>query len=124
MRLKFLETVCLILIVAAFIGCKPSPPVKHTSYVPTVAERASWPKTVDEAVARVLTELTEIQKAEVRDTKEKDLISFHYSLGLMIRNEFGLWKGNKSLMADCQASDPDDASFVIVKAVWQKLQKP
>jgi hypothetical protein len=106
-----------------FVGCKASHPTKHMPYVPTAAERAGWPKTVDEAVARVLTELDETQKAQVRDTKEQDLISFHYSLGLMIRNEFGLRKGNKSLKADCHADDPDDASFVIVKVVWQKLQK-
>jgi hypothetical protein len=121
--MKLWSFTLLVLSAVIFIGCEASPRVKHKHYVPTAAERASWPKTVGEAVERVLTELDENQKAQVRDAKEQDLISFHYTLGLMVRNEFGLRKGNKSLMAECHAEDPDDASFVIIKAVWQKLQK-
>ena len=105
-------------------GCyKPQlPPRAH--YVPTEAERIAWPKTVDEAVTRLLGDIKGGDKARVRDTKKEDLILFHHGWGTGIRNEFGLWRGNTNLLADCHAQHPDDASMVIIKAVWQKLQKP
>ena len=63
-------------------------------------------------------------KKQVRETKREDLILFHHGWGTGIRNEFGLWRGNTNLMADCHAKHPDDASMVIIKAVWERLQKP
>jgi len=54
---------------------------------------------------------------------EEQLIRFHHGWGTGIRNEFGLWKGNKELLADCHAEHPDDASMVIIQAVWERLQK-
>jgi hypothetical protein len=96
----------------------------HKPYVPSEAERAAWPKTVDEAVTRLISGLNDEEKARVRDTKKDDLISFHHGWGTGIRNEFGLWRGNTNLMAACHADHPDDASMVIIEAVWQRLQKP
>lgn len=46
-----------------------------------------------------------------------------------IRNAFGLWGGNVALMqSGAQARGypfihPDDASVVIIEAVWERLQK-
>jgi hypothetical protein len=96
----------------------------HERYVPTEAERTAWPKTVDEAVTRLLAEMDDADKTGLRDTKKEDLILLHHGWGTGIRNDFGLWRGNTNLMADCHAQHPDDASMVIIKAVWQKLQKP
>jgi hypothetical protein len=96
----------------------------HKPYVPTEAERAAWPKTVDEAVTRILAGMDDAKKALVRDTKKEDLISFHHGWGTGIRNGFGLWRGNTNLLADCHTEVPDDASMVIIEAVWQRLQKP
>ena len=96
----------------------------HKPYVPTEAERAAWPKTVDEAVTSLLAGMDDADKARVRDTKKEDLILFHHGWGTGIRNDLGLWRGNTNLMADCHTEVPDHASMVIIKAVWQKLQKP
>jgi hypothetical protein len=63
-------------------------------------------------------------KARLRDTKKEDLILFHHGWGTGIRNGFGLWGDNTNLMTDCRAQHPDDASMVIIEAVWQSLQKP
>jgi hypothetical protein len=100
-----------------------SQPVHHP-YVPAEAERAAWPKTVDGAVTRLISGMSDEDKARVRDTKKEDLILFHHGWGTGIRNEFGLWRGNTNLMADCHTEVPDDASMVIIQAVWQRLQKP
>ena len=93
-------------------------------YVPTEAERAAWPKTVNEAVTNILASMADADKVQLRDTKKQDLIQFHHDWGMGIRNEFGLWKGNTNLMSDCRAQHPDDASMVIIEAVWERLQKP
>jgi hypothetical protein len=95
----------------------------HKPYVPTQAERAAWPKTVDQAVTRLIEGMDDADKKMVRDTKKEDLIQFHHGWGTGIRNEFGLWKGNTNLLADCHAEHPDDASMVIVRTAWERLQK-
>lgn len=82
-----------------------------------------WPKTLDEAVARLLSVLSEESKQVVRETSEADLIRFHFSWGQGIRNDFGLWRGNRELLASCGHVHPDDASMVIIKAVWKRLRE-
>ena len=121
--------VTLFLSLLILTGCsKPqSSSTKHIEtvqpYVVTDAERAAWPKTIDEAVTNILATMSDEDKIRVRDTPKTELISFHHGWGTGIRNDFGLWRGNTNLMADCHAGHPDDASMVIIEAVWQKLQK-
>jgi hypothetical protein len=85
--------------------------------------RASWPSTLDQAVTRLIDEMDEADKKIIRETKEEELMTFHHGWGTGIRNEFGLWRGNTNLLADCHADHPDGASTVIIKAVWERLQK-
>jgi hypothetical protein len=56
-----------------------------------------WPKTVSEAVARIVARMTEEDKAVVRQTPREDLIKFHRFWGMGIRNTYGLWRGNREL---------------------------
>jgi hypothetical protein len=86
-------------------------------------EKKNWPKTVDEAVTRIVSQLSEEDKKIVRDTPKEDLIQFHHGWGTGIRNSFGLWRGNRALMEDCKAKHPDSASMVIIRAVWDRLQE-
>ncbi len=44
-------------------------------------------------------------------------------LGAWIRNNLGLWKGNESLLESTGAPNADDASMVIVEAVWRRLRE-
>ncbi len=57
---------------------------------------------------------------------EEQLSSLHFSLGNYIRNEFGLWGSDEELLKACcpdsSLQNPDDASMVIIKALWWKLQ--
>jgi len=80
------------------------------------------PKTVNEAVDQIIEQMADADKEKVRSTKKDDLIMFHHGWGTGIRNEFGLWGGNEPLMRDTGASHPDDASMIIIEAVWSKLQ--
>lgn len=81
-----------------------------------------FPTTIDAAV-RVLFGLVPAEElAKITQMSEGDLIGLHFGLGQWIRNNFGLWKENPELMQATGASEPDDASGVIVKALWQRLQ--
>ena len=84
-----------------------------------------WPRTLSEAVNRSILSLSDKEKEIVRNTPAGELDRFHYSLGIWIRNQFGLWRGNKELLKDCgsEKMHPDDASMVIIARVWGKLNK-
>ena len=74
-------------------------------------------------------------KDKLRSMPENNLIRLHFGLGGAIRNRFGLWQGNEALLADCAAASgrggdyswlfmhPDEASSVILKAAWRRLQE-
>lgn len=83
------------------------------------------PKTVEEAVDQILSSMSESDKELVKNTHEEGLDSFHVGWGMGIRNGFGLWGSNKELLKACGSEDmdPDEASMVIIKAVWENLQK-
>lgn len=87
--------------------------------------RRHQPRTVEEAVARLLRELGGSEKEEVRRFKSASDFSVqaHFGLGLYIRNEFGLCQGNDALVADCGAQEPDAASGVILSRLWEALRK-
>jgi len=84
----------------------------------------NWPTTIDQAVDRILANLTAVEKAAIRRTPVADLDLLHFSLGAAVRNECGLWDGNTALLASCGSPDmhPDSASVVIIKAVWERLR--
>lgn len=87
--------------------------------------RAEWPKTLDEAVKRLLAELSKKEKKALKETKEDDLIMLHHGFGTDIRNVFGLWDGNEELLKSCGGEwiHPDSASMVIIEAAWRRLQQ-
>ena len=91
-----------------------------------------YPSSVSEAVDRLLAELTDDLKEEIRSTPPHELWRYHHSLGLHIRNEFGLWWGNDELLTSCHRAryknrvtpegiTADDASATIVEALWERL---
>jgi hypothetical protein len=85
----------------------------------------NWPTTVNEAVDDLLPQLSILQKSEIRTTSRDNLISLHFSLGLEIRNRYGLWRGNEKLIrAACgKPCHPDDASMKIIEAAWTRLRR-
>lgn len=79
-----------------------------------------YPKTLQEAVNLLFSILSDETKEKLKKSPKENLSFF--GLGTYIRNEFGLWKGNKELLDSCGVADPDDASSVIINALWDKLQ--
>ena len=72
----------------------------------------------------LLLRLSDANADNVCNTAEADLGILDLSLGTAIRNEFGLWEANTALLAACGSPDmhPDDASQVIIRALWEVLQ--
>ena len=88
--------------------------------------KKEWPRTVEEAVDRLLSLMSEEDKQSLKNTPKKDLIRFHFGLGQYIRNEFGLWQGNTELLKSCEKESifvhPDEFSSIIIEALWKRLR--
>ncbi|WP_169601494.1 DUF6794 domain-containing protein [Methylococcus geothermalis] len=86
------------------------------------------PRTVAEAVEMLVEEFDDRQKAEVALTFKTALYLLHFSLGSHIRKTCGLWAPDSPLRRDCSRAlgrddlPPDEASDVIVEALWERLQ--
>ncbi len=83
------------------------------------------PKSLKEAVETLKILLTQEELDQIASKTEAELLLYHFSLGMFIRNGFGLWGGNRELLRDCGSTrmHPDDASGVIISALWEDLQK-
>ena len=80
------------------------------------------PTTVAEVVADIIANMTDGHKAQVLNMPENSLINFHHGWGTHIRNHYNLWQ-NAALVKATGAAHPDDASMLIIKAVWQELRE-
>ena len=79
------------------------------------------PETIDEVVERLMSVLEDEHKAALAIMQEKDLIDLRFSLGMKIRNAFDLHVPWSKLLASCGVAQPDDASGVIIQALWRRL---
>jgi hypothetical protein len=87
------------------------------------------PKTVEQAVERLISELSLKDKTTIASMAEIELSVLHMTIGEYIRNEFGLWSGNMDLMTSCiffakrDKITADDASSFIIKELWKQLRE-
>jgi hypothetical protein len=86
---------------------------------------APSPTTFEAVVRDIIAGLSPEDRARIKTTSKPDLIKFHHGWGTSIRNRYGLWQSNSKLVhAACgRPCHPDDASMIIIEAVWQELQK-
>ena len=96
---------------------------------PKIGRTSKPPKTVEEAVNRLIDELSLKDKTLISNLAEDELINLHIYPGDYIRNEFGLWSGNEDLMASCctiakmDKIHEDTASTIIIEELWKKLRE-
>jgi len=87
------------------------------------------PKTVKEAVNRLIGELPLKDKTTIANIAENDLATLQFSLGTYIGREFGIWSGNRELLDSCELVSgdiylhPDFAPTVIIVELWNRLQQ-
>ena len=95
----------------------------------TKRKSSKLPKTVEQAVERLVDELLLKDKTTIGNLAEDELINLHISLGEYIRNEFGLWSGNDGLLASCcsiakiDKIHEDTASAIIIEELWKRLRE-
>ena len=76
---------------------------------------------IEEVVKDIIEKMPEENREVLINTAEEDLIRFLHTWGRGIRNNYNLWQ-NPELVRATGKEHPDDASMVIIKAVWKKLQ--
>jgi len=87
------------------------------------------PKTVDEAVEKLIKDLPLKDKTTIAKMAEKDLMTLQFTLGSYIGSEFGVWTGNAELLYSCKRAsgdvhvDPDHAPTVIIEKLWKRLRE-
>jgi len=82
-----------------------------------------YPRTIEAAINKLIETLDKKERDIIKNTAKGELIMFHHGFGTAIRNTFGLWNNNPALLKDCKCEHPDDASMVIIKALWKKLNE-
>ncbi len=83
------------------------------------------PETIAAAVAKVLTWEWANDRESVdliRVLSDTELTELHFSLGMAMRNELGLWSAESPLLKASGVEHPDDASSVILIALRDHLQ--
>ena len=76
-----------------------------------------------------MAELPLKDKTRLAGMYEDELQHLHPSLGLYIRNNYGLLADNQKLLESCRKlagdieMDGDVAPFIVVKRLWEKLKK-
>jgi len=87
------------------------------------------PRTVDEAVDRLVSNMPLKDKTTVANMSYDELPNLHLTLGGYILNNFGILSGNWELMRSCRAKSQntlqheEDAVGIIIDALWEKLRK-
>jgi len=70
-----------------------------TNWPTFLQDNFKLPETVDEAVDRLMMVLDDEQKIALATLQEDDLINLHFSLGMAVRNAFGLHNADSRLLA-------------------------
>jgi hypothetical protein len=83
--------------------------------------RMPAPSTVDEAVERLIVILSDSDKRTLANTPEQDLMDFHFSRGLAIRNGFELHRPDSRLVIEYGTAD--DASMQMIHQLWKYLNE-
>ncbi|MFW5635057.1 MAG: YpsA SLOG family protein [Thermodesulfobacteriota bacterium] len=123
--LEILETVFqLVLVEPRRYEYNPLAPAV-TGTESRLAAFISLPRSVTEAVEILLDKLTFQERSRIANMDRSRLASLSPSLGMYIKNEFRMWKGNDPLMDDCRLlSDFEDEepAAVIIRELWKHLQ--
>ena len=89
----------------------------------------SAPRTIDEAVDRLMSNMPLKDKITVANMSPVELPNLHLTLGGYILNNFGLLSGNTELMRSCRMKaktilqHDEDAVGIIIDSLWDRLQQ-
>lgn len=85
------------------------------------------PDSIQKAIDILRVYLSDEQQKELAEKESHGLYEYHFSLGLWIRNNFGLWEPDSGLMADLKSDNPfmhpDSASRVLLEKFCEALRR-
>jgi hypothetical protein len=87
------------------------------------------PKTADEAVERLISELPLKDRVSIAKMNKRELSAMHVILGPGIRERYGFWTGNQELMESCRVLSGKDrfdiatGSAMIIDLMWARLKR-
>ncbi len=90
---------------------------------PPAQDDTVWPKTVDGAAQRLRDRLSPEDLQWIR-TNPKDVVTsqLHLPYGTGVRNDFGLWGQNRTLLKSCNTDDAEECSGIIFSRLWDKVR--
>lgn len=83
---------------------------------------ADLPKTVDDAVNVLMRVFPQNDLIFIKSMKEDNIVALNSSIGQMIRQNLGLKTGNRHLLMSTGKLTAEEASLVIIKRFWTRLQ--
>ena len=90
---------------------------------------AEPPRTLEEAVERLIAELTPEMRTAMIVMSREEVAGVHFGLGMAIRNGYGLHDPDSPLMDDAVEKlglgylrDPDVVSGKIIERAWRAIQ--
>jgi hypothetical protein len=92
-------------------------------------EKNILPQTIEEATDKLLSKLSLRDKTMIANIPKDNVTDLYHSLEEYMQNEVSLWLTNESLLKSCCSIAGDKnlseygASLVIIKLLWEKLQK-
>lgn len=83
------------------------------------------PSSLTEALDSLEHELSPAQLAYIRDSASEDMGAVHMSLGLGIRNTWGLWAHSRlaQYFDSIGVYHPDDMSGIVLTSLWRRLHE-
>jgi len=85
------------------------------------------PKNIEECFLELNKILSKEEIKQFKELKSKDeTFTYHFSIGMWIRNNWGLWGGSRIQLymkdrLDMFSSEPDDMSGMILEFYWEWL---
>jgi hypothetical protein len=88
-----------------------------------VSPPPALPASLTEALDSLERRLSPPQLAFIRDSAGEDMGAFHMTLGLTLRNRWGLWAGSRlaQYFNSVGIYHPDDMSGIILTSLWRRL---
>jgi uncharacterized protein DUF6794 len=95
---------------------------QDTAVAAAEATQQNAPKTLEEALTALDTLFTPRIKQWIDSVPESDMIQFHFSTGLWMRNNWGLWGGGPlaRYFNGIGIYHPDDMSGIILTSYWRR----
>lgn len=82
------------------------------------------PQTVDEAVLRLKTEWLSPDSRDwiLRNPRDTVAAELQLEFGMNVRNNFGLWAGNRRLLDSCGTTRAEACSGIIIRRLWEAIR--